>query len=447
MGQLALPLDAVEDQRPSVQANFRERLAVLLRQDLDFEGQYAQHATHNLHPFPAKFPPQLPRKFIQGLTEPGDVVLDPMMGSGTTVLEAHLEGRQALGFDIDPLALLLSQVKLTPLPLEEAHQAGAHVLSQARGVMVQPDALEKAVASRFDAKTRAFIDYWFPPASQQELMALVQSIDTVSDDAVRAFLSLTLSAVIITKSGGVSLARDLAHTRPHRVEGLPWRSPLALFEKRLAQNLACFQRMQWTTQPASVQFGNTQSLPLPSNSVDLIVTSPPYASNAIDYMRAHKFSLVWLGYPIDTLSQCRKECVGGEALDQVEFVPLPEVTEEIVTRLAAKDTKKSRVLHRYYSEMTRVLSSLLRVLKPGKAAILVVGTSTLKGTETHVQNCLADIGQALGFDVVDIATRKIDRNRRMMPARHGPKATQIEERMHEEYIIGLYKPNHTEPTA
>ncbi len=95
-------VDAKQIKKP-----YQERLATLLSQDLDFHDQDSGYAAHNFHSFPAKFPPQLPRKFIVALTAPGDVVLDPMMGSGTTVLEAFLTGRRGVGFDIDPLALLL----------------------------------------------------------------------------------------------------------------------------------------------------------------------------------------------------------------------------------------------------------------------------------------------------------------------------------------------------
>jgi DNA modification methylase len=79
--------------------SYRERLVDLLSQDLDFHGRDSGYASHNFHSFPAKFPPQLPRKFIEALTAPGDVVLDPMMGSGTTVLEAFLSGRRGVGVE------------------------------------------------------------------------------------------------------------------------------------------------------------------------------------------------------------------------------------------------------------------------------------------------------------------------------------------------------------
>ncbi len=80
----------------------RERLKALLESDLDFHGEDSIYASHNFHSFAAKFPPQLPCIFIRGLTNPGDTVLDPMMGSGTTLVETLLEGRKGIGLDIDP---------------------------------------------------------------------------------------------------------------------------------------------------------------------------------------------------------------------------------------------------------------------------------------------------------------------------------------------------------
>ncbi len=65
------------------------KLIKSLSGDLNFQDAAKDiHASHKAHSFPAKFPPQLPRKFILELTNPGDTVLDPMMGSGTTLLEA-----------------------------------------------------------------------------------------------------------------------------------------------------------------------------------------------------------------------------------------------------------------------------------------------------------------------------------------------------------------------
>jgi len=319
---------------------------------------------------------------------------------------------------------------------------------------------------RWDPKTRGFIDYWFAPETQLELVTLITEVESINDAAIREFFELVFSAIIITKSGGVSLSFDLAHTRPQRAKVVinkagqvvvgrdlvdsadrrvkiltkTLRPALEEFDRRFHQNLKGILK-PWSghVQPR-ITLGDAQDLPLDGASVDLIVTSPPYASNAIDYMRAHKFSLVWMGYPIDELGQKRKEYIGGESVTDVDFEELPDHAARVVADVAGLDEKKGRVLHRYYSEMTRALREMFRVLRSGKAAIVVAGSSTMRGRDTETHTCLADIGQAVGFEVPRIGVRHLDRNRRMLPA--GSKlnpGSQIQQRMYEEYVIAFFK--------
>src|SRR5215831_17592944 len=110
----------------------RQRLSALLAGELNFHGEDSRYASHDVHAFAAKFPPQLPRAFIRGLTAPGDFVLDPMMGSGTTIVEALLEGRCGIGLDIDPLALRISQAKTIPMSADDLQTIGLKVISHAQ---------------------------------------------------------------------------------------------------------------------------------------------------------------------------------------------------------------------------------------------------------------------------------------------------------------------------
>lgn len=428
-----------QDARLREAERLKEKLIALLSDDLDFHNRSSSEYTHDLHAFPAKFPPQLPRKFIEALTMPGDYVLDPMAGSGTTPLEAFIAGRQPVIVDIDPLALHVCRVKTTPLPLIEAAEAGSRVISRVKTRLF--DAADDIPTMLLDTRTQEFVDYWFDRESQRELIFLLDEIRQVHDDRIRAFLALTLSAIIITKSGGVSLAFDLAHTRPHKVADKRYRSPVKEFEKRFQRNLRSLADLPVNGLAPIISMGNAQALPLRDSTIDLVVTSPPYPSNAIDYMRAHKFSLVWLGYKLDSLSELRKAYIGSEAVNGAEFEPLPDQTRQVIAAVAALDHKKGRAVERYYSEMTRVLREMFRVLKSGKAAVMVVGSSRLRGVDTNVHGCLAEIGQSLGFEVPHIGVRRIDRNRRMMPARRQTDVdSQIEKRMHEEYVIGFFKP-------
>ena len=412
----------------------------VLGADLDFHGSDGRHSTHAWHPFPAKFPPQLPGYFIERLSQPGDTVFDPMFGSGTTILEAVRLRRNATGCDIDPLARLIAEAKLSPQNPVLALQFGGVVVEKARrSFATQRARLESALTQRFEGKTRAFVDYWFRPTQQLELIALLEAIESYAPPEMRQFLHMVFSSTIIAKSGGVSLARDLAHTRPHRVAD---KEPVCAFDefaKRLKTVLASGGQSE-SNGGARVLARSAQDSGLPPESVDLVVTSPPYANNAIDYMRAHKFSLVWLGWKIEELAEIRARCLGHDAKTQRRWHDLPAQCERTIERLNSVDKHKAAALRRYFGEMSSVLAEIHRVLKPGKAAIVVVGSSNLRGIDVETHKGLAAAATSVGFQLAHIGVRRLDRDKRMMPARWGNGGkSQIEQRMHEEHVIGLMK--------
>ena len=272
-------------------------------------------------------------------------------------------------------------------------------------------------------------------------MALVLAIESVTEASIRLFLELTLSSIIITKSGGVTLARDLAHSRPHLDKEKVPRNALEQFSLRLQKNLSTIAELTLNHALAAPLAGDAQFMPFADGVIDLIVTSPPYA-NALDYMRAHKFSLVWLGQSVDNLSKLRAEYIGSERVKGTEFATLPTRPEEIIHRLAQQDGNKGEILRKYFTEMKAVFAEMYRVLRADSSAIVVVGPSVMRGIDVQTHYCLADIATELGFDVVGVVQRMLDRNKRMMPTRFGQKTdSMIEQRMHEEYVIGLLKPS------
>lgn len=420
--------------------NVRKRLNTIISGDLNFHSESSSYTTHTIHAFAAKFPPQLPRTFIEQLTHPGDTVLDPMMGSGTTVLEAALLGRRAIGVDLDPLALRVSRVKTRAVDHEQLRAAGDAVIASASALLRGRAALTTEIEHRFDPATRDFLDYWFSRETQHELLALLMGIEDEPDTDLREVLEVVFSSIIITKSGGVSLARDLAHTRPHRVASKTMRSAIEQFEIRLWKSLTALLALPDDLLPVALHHADARELPIGDESVDLVITSPPYA-NAIDYMRAHKFSLVWFGEPISSLSELRATYIGSENSRGAIADDLLAGATRCVSELAHRDPRKARVLQKYLVEMRAALAEMFRVLRAGAAAGIVVGPSTMRGIRVQTQEHLAEISEQLGFDVVGIGRRTLDRDRRMMPARWGNAATNgIEQRMHEEFVIGLVKP-------
>lgn len=425
-----------------------DKLAALLAGDLAFQAPAREaHPLHALHPFAARFPHGLAGYFIEALTQPGDVVLDPMCGSGVTLLEGWLAGRSVIGVDLDPLARRQSIARTAALDSQAIRTAGDAVLQHAAdlasGVSHPAQPLD-FISGLMDAATREFLDYWFFPETQAELAALLLAIRAQPDPGLRNLLEVIFSSTIVTKSGGVSRARDLAHTRPHRVADKQPRRPLRQFEILLNRAVDAYASVNPDTVGESrIIVGDARSLPLPDHSVNLIVTSPPYA-NALDYMRAHKFSLAWLGDPIPRLSELRGQYIGAERQTHPgSGDPFPASASSMVAALAERDAPKSRVLARYFGDMAAAIGEMARVLRPGAAAIIVVGPSTMRGLAISTHQCLADIAIAAGLDVVAVAPRSLDRDRRMMPARANSRtdsANGIEMRQYTEYVIGAIKP-------
>ena len=443
-----------------------EKLVELLQGDLSFHNQVSNYSSHNFHSFPAKFPPQLPKLFIEELTKPDEIVLDPMVGSGTTMLEAYFANRKGIGFDIDPLAIKIARVKTKSLNKKEIADYGLRIYNNAKIYYNEnKDKLLKLLNEHFEPKTKEFLNYWFLEETQLELISLWYQIENIHIEELKNFFEVVFSSVIITKSGGVSLALDLGHTRPHKVKALldsngnvvygdkdfdiskkrynskNIKSSFEEFRKRLNQNISSIISINGKKYQPNISFCDSQKLLLDNETVDLIVTSPPYASNAIDYMRAHKFSLVWFGYKIDELTKKRNDYIGSEATVNYPFEDLPEYTLKKIAKVSFVDSNRGKVLKRYFSEMKKSLSEMYRVLKPGKAAIVVVGSSIMKGIDTETHICLSEIGKEIGFWEPFIGTRELDRNKRMLPSsKKKDTVSQIQQRMHEEYVIGFYKP-------
>ena len=418
------------------------RLTRLLEQDLSFTGGDRPHPLHAIHAFAAKFPAQLPRYFIEGLSEPGETVLDPMAGSGSTLLEGWLLGRKVVGVDLDPLAARQCRAKTTWVDPKLVEETGQSVLAHARR-RVEVDHPLDTIKGELDDATNAFLDYWFLLETQSELAALALEIRKEIDPVLRNLLEVLFSATIVTKSGGVSRARDLAHSRPHRVSDKQPRSPFRMFEAQVRQAAkALAETPDVSRGSSSFVVADSRSLPLADNSVDLIVTSPPYA-NALDYMRAHKFSLVWLGQQVGDLGNLRGKYIGAERQAAGESVPLPDNAQRAIAALSEVDRPKSRVLARYLREMRQAITEMHRVIRPGRAVIIVVGPSTMRGQRIATQDYLSRIAEQAGFGVVGVPERALDRDRRMMPARwtngRANGNAGIELRLHQEHVIGLVK--------
>jgi len=440
---------------PAKKEAFARRLRrLLLSRNFDFSGDDTTYPPHALHPFPAKFPPQLVGFFVEKLTRPGQLVLDPMVGSGTVLVECQRLGRNAYGFDVDPLAILLARAKTRRPVLSQMWKAYHQVATGAEKLLLNRATLARAFKRRFGNQEMDFLRFWFPAKSRRELLALVLSITEVSksrrNSNIIPWLWLLLSSIIITKEPGVSLARDLSHSRPHRSSRSATKSPLNVLEQRFAKMLDEIDQMSVAPDRTVVRTGIAdcrRRIPLSDNSVDLIVTSPPYAA-AIDYLRTHKFSLVWMGYALEEIAAIRKKHIGAAGNSVCRQAVLSPSLERRINLMRKYARRQARCLERYFSDLALVFREMYRVLKPGRPLIMVVAPSSTNGRRLDVHRHLGRLLEGVGFEVCGWAQRRINRDKRMLPiSSNGNRPTRIERRMHREYILGAVKPTNVRNSA
>lgn len=423
--------------------NFGEMiLTKKVNEVLEETAHNSNDSRHKWHSFPAKYPPGIPDKFITKYTKENDVVFDPMSGSGTTLIEAQRLNRKSIGADVDPLSIINLKGKFSisdPETIADAyHSLTVNVKAMLRD---NTDVLLDKMALTFSKKTREFISYWFPETSIAQLMAISDHISHISDSSIRDFFLMVLSATIITKHGNVCFAADLAHTRPHKVDNKPVTEPFDEFDKKyrsIIKKHADYFKLNRANKP-HICYGDVRCLNIETNSVDLIVTSPPYANNAIDYLRAHKFALVWMGYSMEQISEIRKGMVGEVSRSQFKLV-LPEKTRMIVDAITHINKSKGNRLEKYFKDMYQIINKISDVLITNKHAIIVVASSIVNGIDVLTHECIIDIASQANLSLVSVQTRDIERNKRMMPVSKVINAeSQIESRMHVEYVIDLKK--------
>lgn len=367
-----------------------------------------------VHPFPARMAPDIALRSLGGLPR-NSLVLDPMVGSGTVVRQALALGHRAIGFDMDPLAVLMSRVWTSPIDVECVEAELERVIEDALAVD-----LRTAKLDWHDTETGEFVRYWFAAEQRRPLTRLAvvfarRRASSRLSDARRAavdVLQVALSRTIVTKEQCASLARDTSHSRPHRVAdendydvvaGLR-RSTASLLDRLLEHPL----RRQ-----ARVSLGDARALTLRASSVDYILTSPPYL-NQIDYMRGHRLSLVWFGYSLAQLRAIRGTTIGAERAGTTHDHGIEQIARAMC-RVDDLSSRHEQMVLRYAEDLQRLLTESARVLAPTGRAVFVVGNSCLKDEFIYNADGVAKAARLAGLRVVSRRERELPQANRYLP--------------------------------
>ena len=335
-----------------------------------------------------------------------------MAGSGTTLVAARQLGRSAIGNDRDMLAVRIARCATHAFTQTGLDRIREKVITRARELLVAGDMRLPHVRGQLPDEDQQFIRFWFPIQSQRQLFALAAAIEELKARADRDFAWVVFSSLIIAKSSGASHALDIARSRPHKRLDKPVVAPFDVWDQRFRSAVS---RLPFLDKPDSssveVHHGDARTLSLEDASVDFVLTSPPYR-NAIDYMRCHKFALVWMGHPLADLRELRGTMIGTErGLWSLDGIPAP-----LEERLQRSDTERQAALVRQYlSDMRKLLTEIQRILKPKGLAALVVGPTMINSRRSDAAQVFGQLAEAAGLRLVGSTTRLLDVTRRSLP--------------------------------
>ena len=385
-----------------------------------------------IHPFPARMAANIPWEILAGRRRKR--VLDPMAGSGTTLVVARATGHQAIGFDTDPLAVLLSRVWSCNCEPERIIHAGKRTLKRATKLASNKQA--ESWPTGADQETITFVRYWFDARAGKRLRALADAIEIVRDTDIRRVLWCAFSRLIITKETGASRAMDVSHSRPHRAFRMAPLNPLTAYMRTLHAVVAALPFSKATKLPLpTIREGDARILGVKNCSVDLVITSPPYL-NAIDYIRGHKLSLVWMGYSVAGLRRLRTDSIGAEkGLDLNDFTL--EITKTL--RLGNLPIRFKRMLGRYMRDMDKAIAEIIRVLRPRGEAVLVLGDCMIRGIFVPNSRIVALLAQRRGLRLVSRRRRPIPGRFRYLPPPRLSGDAKLGKRMRSEVVLTFRK--------
>ena len=389
----------------------------------------------SIHPFPARMAPELALDTLKDFKS--GIVLDPMTGSGTVARLAKSRSLQVLGFDLDPLAVLISKVGTTVVDDELVDHQSRKLMEAVRLRRASDAALPWIDG---DEEAERFLAFWFGEQQRDGLRRIASVLNQTDDLGIDAdvadILRVALSRIIVTKKSAASLAQDTSHSRPHRVASSSNYDVIDGFEKSVR---AIRRRLLNTPKSgiAIIRRGDARYLnSVGDESVDIVLTSPPYL-NAIDYMRGHRLSLIWLGHRYRDLSRTRSNSIGSERRPDALFEGEHHLAvKAAMGDLSALGRRHQGMVERYVMDMYKMMGEVVRTLKPGGKATFVMGNSCLKGVYIENSQALAKAGELLGLGEPTKHERELPSGSRYLPT---PDAGALSKRMRKEVILTFAK--------
>jgi site-specific DNA-methyltransferase (cytosine-N4-specific) len=358
---------------------YSDAISKLSNLDWDFVDANTGYLTHSIHPYPAKFIPQIPNTLIQELSSVGETVVDLFCGSGTTLVEARRLGRHAVGIDANPLACLISCVKANSLSdfetqplyqlIAEIEQLVQHASIGKLPLFPDLPAFPKATKQyTFNGMTE-----WFDAPVIDELSFIREKCLALKEGQARKLALVAFSSII------VAVSRQDSETRyVRRDKNIKQGDVLKQFNRALTNAIErVLELSREVDSKLTTQIHEANILDPPEiGTIDLVVCSPPYP-NAFSYHLYHRTRMLWLG------------------MNQPKFKQ-----QEIGShRKYSSKGIHAATANTFRAELSTILAWLKGHLRPHRHACFVIGDSIIKGETIKNDEVLISAASEIGFQV------------------------------------------------
>lgn len=342
---------------------------------------------HSIHPYPAKFIPELPQEILTKLSIPEDsIVFDPFCGSGVTLAVAQKLGISSIGVDLNPIACLISRVKTSSFSFD--------IYSESIRII---DKCQKKIDIVKVPEIKN-LDHWFKKDIQRQISILVEEINKIDNSDLRDVFNFCLSANL------VKLSNQESDTRYAAVEKDICGDDVFSSFLQTAKRLGKAKLEQPINSESRVI--NKNSLLLDSTDltqkIGITVTSPPYP-NAYEYWLYHKYRMRWLGYDAEKVK-----------VDEIGARP----------HYFKKDHQTAAD---FIFQMETLFQFLYDNSKNRAYSVFIIGRSKIHGEIINNEEIIKDAGIKSGFDYITTITRTVKSSRKSFNLAHA--------RIKEEYIV------------
>jgi len=360
----------------------------------DARREKTSYLTHGAHGYTSKYIPQIPYNLIKKYSKKGDVVLDNFVGSGTTLVEACILGRNSIGIDINYYPCLISSVKTTILTDTDGKDLNENIerikcfISAFRAKNIDDSDYDDLKVNNKLEKLN-FISRLYSSSNLKELLIIKSLIDAIKEKNVRNVLLISFIGILRKVSYLTSnFANDYVPRNKDKVSDV-LQEFLSEFEKVYGR-IKEFNEVVDTECDVKIINEDTRNLSLDDESVDLIINHPPYIS-AVPYAEYFKLEMIWLGLDPKELNAT---IIGGKR-------------------------SSAQVVERFNEGMQTAFKEMYRVLRKGKYACVVIGNARVKGKIIESNKDFIEFGTKAKFKFIkDIERKKLDCSHAWMKKEH-----------------------------